>query len=252
MQEDLFFSQVNIVKQISPPLPHWHFQQFSQQLLFSPSPSPSIHSNLSLSCSFHLHPLCESVQLRQALPPPTYCWSAGGRLSARRKSVFSCRRQEAPSLMEGNSYLLSQRGKDISLCISSACVQGNYHSWHPQELKFNLHDLQSLSTPPRKTILSAKGGNDKRTVELGWIHFSRVKPFPCHSTKPKNRTGLETHVTRMITWTIPKSLFLPISMIIQQWEVDRSWKTNETKLRWGTNKGACSFACRTIFEKCTI
>lgn len=57
MQEDLFFSQVNIVKQISPPLPHWHFQQFSQQLLFSPSPSPSIHSNLSLSCSFHLH-LC--------------------------------------------------------------------------------------------------------------------------------------------------------------------------------------------------
>lgn len=53
MQEDLFFSGVNIVKQISVslPLPLWHFQQFSQQFVlvsFSISTHPLLpHSSLA-------------------------------------------------------------------------------------------------------------------------------------------------------------------------------------------------------------
>lgn len=140
VQKDLFSSRVNIVKQISVslPLPLWHFQRFSQQfVLLFPSPFPSTHYYLS----FFLF-------LSFAHTVLAYCSSTGARLSACHKSVFWRRRQETPSLMEGNSNLLSGRGEDISICIYTACVQRNYHSWHPEKLKFNLHNLQSLQTVP--------------------------------------------------------------------------------------------------------
>lgn len=65
VHEDLFFSRVNIVKQISGslPLPLWHFQWFSQQFVL---PSPSIYDYVSLfliPIHFFLHCkiLCRSA-----------------------------------------------------------------------------------------------------------------------------------------------------------------------------------------------
>lgn len=163
MQEDLFFSQVNIVKQISVslPLPLWHFQQFSQQfvLLSLPLHLSTTAFNLHLRLSFsHTVRMC-GAEVGQELP--AHCSGTGGRLTARHAPVFWRRRQETPSLMAGDSNLLGRRGEDISLCISSpACVQGNYHSWHPWEL-----NIQSTWPPITKDLLSAKPSSQQMERE---------------------------------------------------------------------------------------
>lgn len=125
----------------------------------------------STAASLAFSTVCTSVSLSISVYPPLHqlflvpfvfmhcvnLWSrvasdtARERLSTRHESVFCHLRQETPSLMAGNSNLFGERGEDISLCISPACAQGNYRSRHPPELKFNLHDLQSL-----RDLLSAK------------------------------------------------------------------------------------------------
>lgn len=76
----------------------------------------------------------------------------------------------------GNSNLLSRRGEDISLYISSACVQGNYHSWHPRELKVNLHDLRLLRTISLQNHHLSKWTWEAREgSEIGMNPFQREK-----------------------------------------------------------------------------
>ena len=136
---------LNIVKQTSFPLllPLWHFflnksvkgLYFSAVLHFHLSTITFLSFLLLFSCTVWFG----GAELCQALL--AYCSSKRGRMSAHQESVPWRQREETPSLMAGNSNLLSRRREDISFCIFSAGVQEHYHRWHSRELKFNQCDL---------------------------------------------------------------------------------------------------------------
>lgn len=119
VQPELFLSGVNIVKQISVCLGSlWHFQQFTQQSFAFKAK----HCFAQLNCM-----LSSYVKYYYSHTVPR----TRRQLSARWESVSWRQRQETPSLMAGEHRFHSP-------------LRGNYRSWHRQELKFNLHDVQSL------------------------------------------------------------------------------------------------------------
>lgn len=128
--QDLFFSRVNIVKQISisPPLPVWHFQLFSQQfallsltLLLHFPPSSRLLPQSFLTFPFHSHALCESVEpscirhYRHTVPAQEDDCQLAMSVSS------GATGRKTPSLMAGSSNLLGRR-EDISLwCFFCPC-----------------------------------------------------------------------------------------------------------------------------------
>lgn len=113
--------------------------------------------------------------------------------------------------MAGNSNLLSGRRKEKTFySISSACVQGNYNSWQPQELKFNLHG--------RRSLLSTFPQTEKEKIKGSWF---RVEPFSFDGKKiphlmqfePLNlgKKTKKQNKTCLIVQKIPNPLFCSIN-----------------------------------------
>lgn len=112
--------------------------------------------------------------------------------------------------MAGNSNLLSgRRKKKTFYSISSACVQGNYNSWQPQELKFNLHG--------RRSLLSTFPQTEKEKIKGSWF---RVEPFSFDGKKIPHLMQFEPlnlgkkqkqNKTCLIVQKIPNPLFCSIN-----------------------------------------
>lgn len=128
----------------------WRFHQNSQQFV-SPSLSLSIYPSASSSphaFSF-LHTVVDACSQAGAGAARILFQHRRNDCQLATSVSPGARRQETPSFMAGDSNLLCRRGAErtFSLRVSPpACVGGGVEITTAGELKFNLHDLQSLRT----------------------------------------------------------------------------------------------------------
>lgn len=112
-----------------------------------------------------------------------------------------------------------RRGVGTLHSVSCVCVQGNYHSWHPRELKFTVHDLQSLRTYSAKPQFQ----QIERERIGGRIHFTAGGKKSCAALCPQlnRRTRLEKTRGTLDNAEDTKPIILLSATIIQHWEEDK-------------------------------